>query len=307
MPTHYKIDWSIDIWYLEEQVIIMKEKWIDTILVAWTTWESFSMTHNEQSKYIKQAIEIGQKYKINILAWTWGNSMIEQESMTKNAFKSWASACLILPPYYIKLSYIWMLEHFASALQHWPCIIYSIKWRTSIEVPNEVIKALKYKFPNNLLWVKECDWSEKIKELVESGIQVWTWNDDVSIKDIKEKWAIWAISVIANLDPTLMLKISSKEILTQKDISRVEILSKLMFPAGYPNPLAIHNATYMIRYKLNKNIPVFRDNQWPFNNNQQEYIKNWLDYLDIPAEVFWENYIWLKKESDISRKEIIPK
>ena len=99
MPTHYKIDGSIDIWYLEEQVIIMKEKWIDTILVAWTTWESFSMTHNEQSKYIKQAIEIGQKYKINILAWTWGNSMIEQESMTKNAFKSWASACLILPPY----------------------------------------------------------------------------------------------------------------------------------------------------------------------------------------------------------------
>jgi 4-hydroxy-tetrahydrodipicolinate synthase len=119
MPTHYTKDGAIDMGYFEEQIIIMKEKWIKAVLVAWTTGESFSMTHDEQSEYVKKSVNIGKKYQVKILAWTWWNSMIEQESMTKKAFKSWASACLILPPYYIKSNYTGMLEHFASALQHW--------------------------------------------------------------------------------------------------------------------------------------------------------------------------------------------
>lgn len=295
IPTIYNLDGTIDYIELENMLKKQSEAWIKTVLIAWTTWESSLLEHNEQIEYVKKAVIISKNYWLNVLAWSGSNTTNEQNKLTSWIFESWAQASLLLPPYYIKASNTDIVRHLTEWLNIWPAIIYSISWRTGVPLSIEVLEILS-KHPN-FLWVKECDWSEKISKLVEKWIKVWTWNDDSSIKDIHEKWATWTISVICNIDPELILEIQKWTNITSKKVNRLMNLSHLIFLPWQPNPKPIHNAIEMIRRSVNENInfpATFRLPVWPLNNKQQEYLAQGLKNLWINSTPFYDNFHLIK-------------
>ena len=291
IPTLYNPDWSIDYESLEDMMQTQKEAWVEWVLIAWTTWESSFLDHEEQIDYIKKAVEIWKRLWLKILAWAWSNYTKEQQFLTSWSMNVWANATLLLPPYYIKCSDTDLVRHFTEWLNNWPAIIYSIFWRTWMKISVEVLKILS-KHPN-FLWVKECDWSEKIVALKKEWIRVWTWNCDSSFSDIHREWADWTITVVWNIDPTLMLKVREWIKMTKSEIDRLMQLSHLMFLPWQPNPKPLHNATIMTRRVASLLIEqpvIFRLPGWPLSPEQQGYLAKWLDWLWIEAKPFGDNY-----------------
>jgi len=227
IPTLYNTDWSIDYDELNSMLKSQAEAWIKWVLIAWTTWESSSLNHEEHIEYVQIAVKIAKWYDLQVLAWGWSNNTSEQNNITDGIFEAWANASLLLPPYYIKASDTDIVRHLTEWLNKWPVIIYSISWRTWFQVNNNVLEVLS-KHPN-FLWVKECDWAEKIADLRSRWIRVWTWCDDSSFSDIHESWANWTISVVCNLDPELMLEIRESQKITSTAYNRIMDLSHLMF------------------------------------------------------------------------------
>jgi len=292
IPTLYNIDWTIDYGELERMLKVQKEAWIEWVLIAWTTWESSMLGEEEQIKYVQKAVEIASKLWLKVLAWSWSNSTKEQRVLTKWVFEAWADASLLLPPYYIKASDTDIIKHLVEWLNYWPAIIYSIFWRTGLKISSEVLEILSAH--PNFLWVKECDWSQKISDLVNRWIRVWTWNDDKSISNIYLDWACGSISVVCNIDPELILKIKEWINLTKLEVKKLLELSSLVFPEWQPNPKSIHNIMEMIRRWIDEglnNIPAtFRLPCWPFDEIQQEYVSRALSALWIKAKPFGNNY-----------------
>ena len=290
IPTMYLTDWTIDTEALDNMLQNQKKAWIDTVLIAGTTWESSFLDEQEHLEYIRNASIIANEYWIQVIAWTWSNSTREQNNLTKWAFENWAIASLLLPPYYIKCSNGDLIRHLSEWLNHWPAIIYSISWRTWMVIPIEVIQILS-KHPN-FLWVKECDWGDRIRALKKLWIRVWTWNDDESFLNIHDDWADWTISVVCNVDPELMLEVKEWIWMTKNKINRLLTLSHLIFLPGQPNPKPIHNAMEMIRRNVTwLTAPAtFRSPWWPLNIAQQKYLANGLEELWIWADIFWDNY-----------------
>ena len=290
IPTLYMQDWTIDYDELEIMIKTQAHAWISSVLIAWTTWESSSLSHSEHIEYVQQAVEIAKIYNVQVLAWSWSNYTKEQNDVTKWVFEAWADACLLLPPYYIKASDTDIVRHLTSWLNKWPAIIYSISWRTWVQINNDVIEALSTH--PNFLWVKECDWADKIKELTNRSIRVWTWNDDTSHSDIHESWACWTISVVCDIDPNLMLEVTHCVNLTNTAYQRVMDLSHLMFLPWQPNPKPVHNAIEIIRRAIRwiEKPAIFRLPVWPLNIEQQKYLWKWLSDLKIRSRPFNDNF-----------------
>lgn len=285
LPTLYLENWAINLSALEEFIKKQSENWITAVLVAWTTWEASFMEKPEQIKYVEESVKIAKKFNIKVIAWAWANSTAEQNKLASLAIEAWASANLLLAPYYIKSDSRWIYKHLEQWLNKWPWIIYSISWRTWVSIPLEVI----YKLSDhpNFIWVKECDWWERIKNLTNKWIRVWSWNDDELVEDTLKYWAYGSISVVCNLMPKTIQAIVEWS-LDKKEILRLEQWSKILFPKNTPNPIAIHNASEMIRYKWEK--IWFREWSVPFIIEQQEWMKSNLERLWIESNMFLNNY-----------------
>ncbi len=305
LSMQYTSSWDIDINFLENQLQNLANNWIKTVLVAWTTWESSSMSINEQITYVRIASNLALKYWISIIAGAGSNSTSEQNELITwvlwgnftedktqtsqveniNLEKSKAVATLLLPPYYVKTSSENLIRHLTEWLNRWPAIIYSIKWRTWMEIPLEVLEILSTH--PNFLWVKECDWTQRIKYLSEKGITVWCWNDDCITLDM-QNWAYWAISVTAGIIPKKVINIIENKLTFWDDVEDNNIASNLLFPPNYPNPHLIHNVFSMINYTWEK--VVFRSPVGPIWETAQNYVLEVLNILWIKANAFWDNF-----------------
>ncbi len=290
IPTLYNTDWSIDYEELENILETHSNAWVSWALIAWTTWESSFLNDQEHIDYISEAVKIANQYNMRIYAWTWSNCTQEQNHLTQNAFKSWAHASLLLPPYYIKCSNNDLIRHLNSWLDYWPGIIYSVASRTSMPIPIKVLEVLS-RHPN-FLWVKECDWSDRIQELSRLWIRVWTGNDDESFLNIHRDGAKWVISVVWNINPTLMQEVVEGVSMTKEKIDELLCLSHIAFLPWQPNPKGIHNIMEMTR-RAQRVIwapAVFRWPSWPLSLEQQEYVAGHLARYWIDAVPFGDNY-----------------
>lgn len=311
LSMQYTSDWYVDVVFLNEQLSNLSKNWIKTVLVAWTTWEASSLHIYEHITYVRVACEIAKKYWINIIAWAWSNSTSEQseliywvtgwnfpidQTITRQNFtklnemslqkSSGAVATLLLPPYYIKTSNENLVRHFVVWLNKWPAIIYSIKWRTWMEIPLDVIEIIA-KHPN-FVWVKECDWSERIEYLVNKWITVWTWNDESIVKDVNQLWAYWSISVTAWIIPDVVRSIIDNKFNVCAEVTKNTIASELLFPPWLPNPHMIHNVFAMNRYRWEK--VFFRWPVWPVSEAVQTYTIEVMKRLWMDGSMYGTNY-----------------
>lgn len=311
LSMQFTKDWFVDVSFLDEQLLNLSNNWIKTVLIAWTTWEASSLSIYEHITYVRVACEIARKYNITVVSWAWSNSTSEQwdliywvlwgnfavdqtitrQNHTKlnemNLQKTpWAVASLLLPPYYIKTSSENLIRHFVNWLNKWPAIIYSIKGRTWMEIPLEVIEVLS-QHPN-FVWVKECDWSERIQYLVNKWITVWTWNDDSIVNDVNQIRAYWVISVTAWIIPNIVRSIIDNKFNIWYEVTQNSIASELLFPPWYPNPHMVHNVFSMKRY--NWETVSFRWPVWPISEVVQSYAIEVMKRLWIDWKEYAQNY-----------------
>ncbi|EKE02368.1 MAG: dihydrodipicolinate synthase [uncultured bacterium] len=129
----------------------------DAILVAGTTGESPTLTHEEELNLLTVVKEaVGSKAKIVMGAGS--NSTATAVEMSKKVQAAGADAILSVVPYYNKPSQRGLLEHFGQIAKatDLPIILYNIPGRTGINMLPETIATLA-KQHSNIFAVKQSN------------------------------------------------------------------------------------------------------------------------------------------------------
>lgn len=314
----YTQEWYVDVEFMYNQIDDLCNKWIDTILIAWTTGESSSLTKEEQITTIKLASLYAKNKWVTIIAWAGSNSTEEQSKLIHGSmwgsyaldmsivnqqnehrentlFNAWASASLLLPPYYIKSSSTNLVKHLVSWLNQWPAIIYSISWRTWMEIPLEVLDMLS-QHPN-FIWVKECDgsiinwdkrYNQRIQYLVNKSITVWTGNDDSLVRDIHQDWAFWVISVTAGFVSEDVLNLVDENF-DEQYLKNNQKAASALFPNGVPNPWAANWSWNMIDND-NSQPAIMRLPVGALTLREQRYVSDILGEIWFNLTPYKDNY-----------------
>lgn len=121
----------------------------DAILVAGTTGESPTLTHEEELELlstVKNAVE----NKAKVVMGAGSNSTETAVKMTKKVEKEGADAILTVVPYYNKPSQAGMIAHFSAIAESTklPLILYNIPGRTGVNMAVETVAELANKYSN---------------------------------------------------------------------------------------------------------------------------------------------------------------
>lgn len=149
MVTPFNNKREIDYNKVEELAKHLIANGTDTILVAGTTGEGPTLTHEEEIEVlstVKRAVANKAKVIMNA-----GSNSTETAVMTtKLALKEDVDAVLSVVPYYNKPNQKGMYEHFAAVAKSadLPVIIYNIPSRTGVNMLPETVAKLANDFPN---------------------------------------------------------------------------------------------------------------------------------------------------------------
>lgn len=149
MVTPFNSKREIDYNKVEELSKYLIANGTDTILVAGTTGEGPTLTHEEEIEVlstVKRAVANKAKVIMNA-----GSNSTETAVMTtKLALKEDVDAVLSVVPYYNKPNQKGMYEHFAAVAKSadLPVIIYNIPSRTGVNMLPETVAKLANDFPN---------------------------------------------------------------------------------------------------------------------------------------------------------------
>lgn len=149
MVTPFKSDLSIDFEGTEKLVNHLVQTGTDTIVVAGTTGESPTLTHDEEREVCKLVQKTaGGKAKVVLGAGS--NCTKTAVSSTKEAEKLGVDGILTVVPYYNKPNQKGLIEHFSQIAKatSLPIILYNIPGRTGITMQPETIAELANKFEN---------------------------------------------------------------------------------------------------------------------------------------------------------------
>lgn len=121
----------------------------DTILVAGTTGESPTLTHEEELELLS-TVKRAVQNKVKIIMGAGSNSTKTAVEMSKLVEKEGADAILSVVPYYNKPSQKGMFEHFSAVAQSTklPIILYNIPSRTGVNMSAETVASLAEKHSN---------------------------------------------------------------------------------------------------------------------------------------------------------------
>lgn len=121
----------------------------DAILVAGTTGESPTLTHEEELEILATVkTAVGNSAKVIMGAGS--NSTQTAIEMTKKVEKEGADVILSVVPYYNKPSQTGMIEHFSAIAQSTklPVILYNIPGRTGVNMEPKTVATLAEKHSN---------------------------------------------------------------------------------------------------------------------------------------------------------------
>ena len=121
----------------------------DAILVAGTTGETPTLTHEEELE-ILSSVKRAVNNKGKVIMGTGSNSTETAIMMSKKAEKEGADAILSVVPYYNKPSQSGLIEHFSAIAEavELPMILYNIPSRTGINMSVDTVKTLARKYEN---------------------------------------------------------------------------------------------------------------------------------------------------------------
>ncbi len=149
MVTPFNKNGEIDYDKVEELAKYLISHGNDALLVAGTTGESPTLTHEEEIELVS-TVKRAAANKAKVIMGTGSNSTETAVKMTKLAQKEDVDAVLSVVPYYNKPSQKGMFEHFSAVAESAdiPVILYNIPSRTGVNMQPETVAALAEKYPN---------------------------------------------------------------------------------------------------------------------------------------------------------------
>ena len=203
MITPFTEDGKIDRDGVERLINFHIENGTDAILLAGTTGESATLTHDEHKELIKMGVEIANG-RIPIVAGTGSNSTAEALDLTRAAKEIGADAALLITPYYNKPTQKGMYLHFKKIAEEVdiPIILYNVPSRTGINLLPDTVAKLS-EIPN-IVAVKEASGNlgqmVQIISKVKEGFKLMS-GDDQLLLPILSIGGTGVISVVANIIP----------------------------------------------------------------------------------------------------------
>lgn len=149
MVTPFNKDRKVDYDKVEEIAKHLVHNGSDAILVAGTTGESPTLTHEEELE-ILATVQRAVANKAKVIFGAGSNSTETAVKMSKLAEKEGADAILSVVPYYNKPSQAGMIAHFSAVAESTklPIILYNIPGRTGVNMAVETVAHLANKYKN---------------------------------------------------------------------------------------------------------------------------------------------------------------
>lgn len=197
MVTPFKDDFSIDFEATEKLVNHLIKTGTDTIVVAGTTGESPTLTHEEERelcKFVQKCV----KGKVKIVLGTGSNCTKTAVESTREAEKLGVDGVLSVVPYYNKPSQAGLLEHFSQIARctNLPIILYNIPSRTGINMEPQTTAELASKY-KNIIGYKDAtgnlDQTSQVVQLAPKSFLIYSGDDSLTLPML----SIGAVGVIS--------------------------------------------------------------------------------------------------------------
>ncbi len=185
MVTPFNEDLTIDYKSLEKLVNHLIDTGSDAILVAGTTGETPTLSHEEEYEifsFVKKIV----KGRVKLIMGAGSNSTQTATDSSKKAQELGADAILTVVPYYNKPSQKGMYEHFSTIAKSVtiPIILYNIPGRTGVNMQPATIAQLSKEF-NNIVAVKQSnsdlDLISDIKSLCPDDFIIYSGDDSLTL------------------------------------------------------------------------------------------------------------------------------
>ena len=156
MITPFTSDDEVDEKGMRKNINYLIENGVDGIVVAGTTGESATITHDEQERMIDILIDEVDG-RVTTIAGAGSNSTAETLRLVKYAEKAGADAALVITPYYNKPQQQGLINHYKYITENSniPIIIYNVPSRTGIDIGvDEIVELAKL---DNIVALKEAN------------------------------------------------------------------------------------------------------------------------------------------------------
>ena len=142
MVTPFRADGSLAEDVAAELIRHLLEHGSDGLVLAGTTGEGPTMSDDE--KVALWEIGVAESADAPVIAGTGSNDTRHTVELTERAADVGANAALVVTPYYNRPNRRGVIEHFraAAAASDLPIILYNIPSRTTVDMPNDLLREL---------------------------------------------------------------------------------------------------------------------------------------------------------------------
>jgi 4-hydroxy-tetrahydrodipicolinate synthase len=257
MITPFKENGTVDFDEAVKIANFLADNGTDTVLLAGTTGESPTLTHEEEYTLFKEVKKsLGKKAKV--MAGTGSNCTVTAIEATKKAEKLGVDSALIVVPYYNKPPQEGLYQHFKAIAENTslPLMIYNIPGRTSRNMePETVARLAKIK---NYVAIKEASGDlnqmKKIRELTPKELLLYSGDDGLTL-DVLKLGGTGIVSVAAHIVGNQMKEMinaynSGKTAEAEKINNDLADIFKVLFITT--NPIPVKAAMNLLGFKCGK-------------------------------------------------------
>jgi len=276
MVTPFKSDLKIDFESTENLVDYLIKTGTDTIVVAGTTGESPTLSHEEEKELCKFVQKCAGN-KVKIILGAGSNSTQTAIEASKAAENLGADGILSVVPYYNKPNQSGLLNHFGEIAKNTslPIILYNIPGRTGITMEPATTADLAYKY-KNIIGYKDAtgnlDLTSMVIQLTPEGFLIYSGDDSLTLPMLSIG-AVGVVSVashiVGNEIKEMMNSYFAGKINSAKEIhSKLFLLFKALFKQ--PNPACIKAALEILGIcKSDLRPPLVKLNENELNELKQ--------------------------------------
>ncbi|MGB9838817.1 4-hydroxy-tetrahydrodipicolinate synthase [Methanothermobacter sp.] len=248
MVTPFTGDDRVDEAGLRDNINYLIENGVDGLLVAGTTGESATITHEEQRRMIDILVD-EVNGRVKTIAGAGSNSSREALGLVKYAGDAGADAALVITPYYNRPQPHGLTEHYRmlEEASEIPLIIYNVPSRTGTDIDVDTVSELAGL--DGIIGIKEAspdlDKISMLKSrLMDMGLDdfiILSGNDNLTLPMIS-MGAEGVISVVANIDPARMSRLVNEALSgdfesAMKTHYELYSLMKVLFIESNPVPV----------------------------------------------------------------------
>jgi len=207
MVTPFKENYEVDYEALEKLVNHLIKTGSDSILVAGTTGECPTLTHEEEWDVLKFVLKTVNG-RAKVIMGTGSNSTETAVMTAKKAEELGADAILTVVPYYNKPNQRGMIAHFSAVAEavKLPIILYNIPGRTGVNMQPATVAELAKKY-SNIVAIKQSngdlDLISEMKNVCPNDFIIYSGDDSLTLP-MMSLGAFGVISVASHVVGTEM-------------------------------------------------------------------------------------------------------